>query len=171
VAAGAVVAVLLGVPSNLAPIAAEVGDRVPVITGAESREAWLARSLDDYPAIAWSNEHLPADARVALVFDWSGYLLDRPYVLGSVEDHVPMRHWLVSHGEHSLSDLRAAGVTHVVFTRTRFISKTYAFLDPAAFDRWFTQPVDLLDELLLMQATLLYQHGRTSVYRLDAPAP
>lgn len=48
--------------------------------GAESREAYLARRLDIYPAQQFINANLPGDARVALFGDTRGFYLDRPYV-------------------------------------------------------------------------------------------
>ena len=161
---------LLGLPASWGPILTRAADRLPAALGQESRDAFLTRNLDDWPAIAWANEHLPPDARVALLFNWSAALVERPTLLSSVEDHIPSRHWLLTHGEDSLDALRAAGATHLLTTRVHFLPSVYPFLDAETFSAAFTRPEALLDRLLLDEATLVYQQGRTRVYRLPPVA-
>ena len=165
---GTVAALVVGLPQNWMPLAQRVGDRAPVAFGVEGRDTFLERKLDSWTTIRWANQHLPQGAKVAMFFEWSEYLLDRPVVLGSVEDHVPSRAWLLQHGDDSLRDLRAVGVTHVLRTRTRFLDKLYPFVTPAELQRSFNGPVEQLDRLLLEQATLEFQGGRTAIWRLDA---
>lgn len=52
---------------------------IPVVVGAESRDAFLARTTWFYDEIAWMNAHLPRDARV-LFLERAGYYLDRDQV-------------------------------------------------------------------------------------------
>lgn len=163
------VAWLAGAPANLGPMVDEAADRLDAARGAESRDDFYAKRYLPWPAIAWANAHLPADAKVALLFDWSGYLIDRQVVLGSVEDHVPVRHWVLTHGDRSLDALQKAGVTHVMVRRARFLRKIYPFLSEDHLDQWFDAPVEHLDELLLLRATLVFQAGTNRVYRLDPP--
>ena len=114
----------------------------------------------------WANEQLPEDATVALLYTWSGYFLERDYVLGSVEDHIPVRHWLLTHKEQSLSDLREAGVTHLIVGRIGFLHKTYSFLPDEAFQAAFLEPLALLEELLLREAVLVQEANGVRIYRL-----
>ncbi len=158
---------LLGAPANLGPYLEHLSDRLPAATGQESADDYLARSLDDWPVILHARERLPEDAVVALAFSWSAYHLDRAVILGSVEDHIPTRHFLLTHGEKSLQDLRDAGATHLMTTRVRFRKRIYPFLDDDLFTEQFEEPEVLLDELLLDEATLLHQHGRHRLYRLE----
>lgn len=160
---------LAGAPANLGPVLEHAGDRVEAATGAEGRDAFLTRTLPPWPAIRWANAHLPADAQVAVLFTWHGYLLDRTTRLGSVEDHIPARHLLIRHGEASLAALRAEGVTHVLVGRHRFLKKAYPFVAPADLDALFNAPVRGLDDRLLMEGTLLFEESGTRVYALDAP--
>ena len=45
---------------------------------------------------------------VAVFFDWSLLYIQRPTLLGSVEDHVPTRYFILQHGEDGvLPALRA----------------------------------------------------------------
>jgi hypothetical protein len=162
------IAVLLvvGAPSNLVRIAKNTTDALDVALGTESRDAFLNRKIPDWSAIAWANEHLPPDARVALMFEWSAYLVERDSVLASVEDHTPLRHYVLTHGDDTLSELRAAGVTHAIVGRVNFLRSTYSFLDPDTFARDFEGPEHTVDRLLLGQAELLFQDGGARVYAL-----
>jgi len=135
-----------------------------------ARDAAGPPALHDGEIVAWARTHLPADAKVALFFNWSVHLLDRPTVLGSVEDHIPTRHWIQTHGEDSLPALSREGVTHVLFTRTRFWDKTHPFLDAHTLEQELNGPVQVLGEQLLMGATLIHQRGRTGLWRLP-PVP
>ena len=158
---------LMGLPANLGPMLLDTAKAWPVASGQVPDSVFLKEHVHDWPVIEWSNEHLPPDAKVALLFSWSGYLLDRDRVLGSVEDHVPTRHWVTSHGEMSLSALRAAGVSHLLVGRAAFLPKSYPFLTEKQLSVEFWQPRDQLESLLLMEATLLFQHRHTRVFRLN----
>lgn len=160
------VAGLMGLPANLGPLLTRAADRLKVATGQENREEFLARTLESWPAVAWCNQHLPPDARLALLFDWDNALIERDTLLGSVEDHVPIRYLLLQEGEHSLDALIRAGATHALVTRVNFLRKLYPFLDQSSFEAEFDAPEALLDRLLLRQGTLVFQHGRSRVYRL-----
>lgn len=160
---------LVGLPSNLGPVVQDAADRLDAARGAESRSDFYAARYHPWTAVQWANQNLPKDARVALFFDWSGYLLERPVWLGSVEDHVPARHWVLTHGDGSLAALRDEGVTHVMVRRTRFLRKIYPFLDEDHLASVFDDPVDALDEQLLLQATLIFQSGTNRIYRLPPP--
>ncbi|NOY26770.1 MAG: hypothetical protein GXP62_12935, partial [Oligoflexia bacterium] len=160
---------LAGLPANLGPLLTQSVDTLPAATGHEDRQTFLARHYPPAASIAWANRHLPADAVVALMFDWSTYLLHRPVLLASVEDHIPTRVFLLTRGDQALVDLQAAGATHLIVTRARFIEKLYPFLSEEELAETMNGPVALLDELLLTQATLIHQDGATRIYRLDGP--
>ncbi len=166
-AAGAVVLCwLLGLPSNLRPVLAKARDQAPVALGLETQEAYLERELTAWPAVGWINEHSPSDARVALLYSWHAALLERPWVMGSVEDHVPTRHFLALHGDDALAQLRARGVTHVLTTRVNFLHKSYGFMDRAAFEEQFERPEQQLQDALDREAVLVFEEGRHAVYAL-----
>lgn len=164
-------ALLAGLPANLGPVVTTLADRLPVATGLEAREAFLSRRVEDWAAVAWINDHLPAEARLAVFFGWSGYYIERDYLLSSVEDHVPTRHFLLREGEGALGRLREAGVGYVLVERVGFLPSVYPFLSKADFQAQFVAPEALLDRLLLQQGTRVFQSGRASVWRLDAAAP
>jgi hypothetical protein len=166
VAVGAMIAGLFGVPANWMPLAVDTADRIAVVAGQESRHVYLDRHIEGYSAIRWANDHLPEDARVAMLFSWTGAHVNRLQVLGSVEDHTPTRHWLLTHGDDSLRALASAGVTHAIVRRVRFIEDAYPMLPPASFQTAFREPVQILRESLLMQAQLLFQDDQLAVYQM-----
>jgi hypothetical protein len=121
--------------------------------------------------VQWANEHLPDDASVAVLFEWPVHLIDRTTVLGSVEDHVPIRYWLLVHKGESLEALRERGVTHLVVGRFKFLRKWYPFLSDEVFASMFQAPVATLEQLLLQEATLVFEANHTRVYRLESDSP
>ena len=157
---------LLGMPGNLRPVTATAQEQAAVALGLETQEVFLERQLTAWPAIHWINEHSPADARVALLYSWQAALLERPWVLGSVEDHVPTRHFLALHGDQALDELRSAGVTHVLTSRVNFLHKSYTFLEKDAFLLQFELPEQQLEQALAINAVLMFEHGRHAVYKL-----
>jgi hypothetical protein len=157
---------VVGAPASLAPLAKARTDELDVVLGAETRDEFLARNVSDWPAIAWANEHLPSEARVALVFDWSAFLLERDSVLASVEDHTPLRYYVLTHGDRTLADLRDQGVTHVIVRRVHFLRSKYTFVDADTFARDFEGPGATIDRLLLQEGELLFEDGGTRVYAL-----
>jgi hypothetical protein len=166
---GVIFAGLAGLPANLGPVLSHVGDRTEAALGTESRDAFYTRTLPPWPAVRWANAHLPADAHVAVLYTWHGYLLERRTRLGSVEDHIPVRHWQLTHGEQSLRRLQEEGITHVLIGRQRFLKKAYPFVDPADLEALFHAPTAAWEEQLLMQGTLLFEEGGTRVYALEIP--
>jgi len=169
--AAALLAGLVGVPANWLEISESVADRIQVVSGQESPEKFLSREVRGFGAIAWANAHLPADAQVALLFSWSSAHLNRRQVLGSVEDHVPTRHWILHHPDRAIAALVEAGVTHAMVRRARFLPKAYPFLDPGVVDAQLQAPVRELEEQLLMKANLIHQDGPVRVYRLPSASP
>ncbi len=161
-----VLAWLAGLPSNLGPHLATVSQAAPVAMGTEDPEAFRSRALPGYDAAVFVNEHLPQDAVVAVLNAWPLEPLERRFLLGSVEDHVPTRHLLYVDGEESLDRLREAGATHVLAGRVNFIHKSYPFLDAATFREQFEEPEGQLEELLLAEGVVLFESGRYSVWRL-----
>lgn len=167
---------LAALPANVAPAWERAAGRIAVARGAEDRAVFLEREVSAWPALTFLREHVPPDAEIALLYAWHGYYVDQPYVLGSVEDHVPTRWWLWSHGDAALADLSAAGVTHLLVGDVRSIRKSYPFLSPAVLRAQFTEPEERLRELLLRDATRLFAANRWELWRLDAagldaPAP
>jgi hypothetical protein len=116
----------------------------------------------------YSNRYLPNDATVALLFSWGSFDVERKQILGSVEDHVPTRHFLLRHGENSVDAMVQAGATHAVVRHTIFLSNAYPFLSPEELQSQFNGPVADLNDLLLMKAELLFQYGSHRVYKLPS---
>ncbi|MFN7144647.1 MAG: hypothetical protein ACK4YP_12795, partial [Myxococcota bacterium] len=159
-------------PANLGPALVRATDRVAVVTGNETPDAFLTRELPAWPALRYVREHVPVDAPVALLFAWQHYWLPQPTILGSVEDHVPSRYWLWTHGDASLRTLAGMGVRYLVVGDVRFLEKSYPFLSKEVLEEQFNAPEAHLRELLLRDATRIYAEDRWEVWRLSpAVAP
>jgi len=157
---------LVGLPSNLRPVLSDAVDRAPVALGLEDRDAYLARTVDAWPAIRWINGHSPADTRIALLYSWQAALIERPWLLGSVEDHVPTRHLVALHGDHSLQALRDQGATHALISRVNLLRKSYPFLSDEEFATQFDTPEQQLEDALDREAALVFEQGRFAIYEI-----
>lgn len=167
--AGVLALWVVGLPANWGAVLADAAAQAPVVLGRAPREALLAERVHGWEAVDWVNRYAPLDARVALLFAWPGYYLERPYILGSVEDHVPSRHLLLTQQDQALGLLRELGVTHVLAGKVRFLRKSYPFLDDTTFEAQFSAPGARLDELLLREGVVVYESGRFGVWRLPPP--
>jgi hypothetical protein len=165
------IVLLAGLPANLAPVLKTAVQDAVVATGHESRDAFYTRELPAWAAIRWVNEQTPPDAVIAMLFAWEIWPLERRVVLGSVEDHVPTRHFLALHGSDSLSVLRDAGVDYVFLGKVHFIKKVYPFLSKEDFEVAFAGPERRLQEMLEQQARLVYEEGRYAVWELGPKPP
>ncbi|MFH1463307.1 MAG: hypothetical protein ABIO70_02870 [Pseudomonadota bacterium] len=165
-AAAVGLAFLLGLPANLRPVLRQTTTQAPAALGLTDREAYLEEHLGGWEAVRWLNEHSPEDAQIALLFCWPAWPLERPWVLGSVEEHVPSRHLLAREGDASLRVLREGGVTWVLRGRVHFLHKTYPFLDGATFEREFVAPEEHLDRLLAAEGVLMFEQGRYQIWKL-----
>jgi hypothetical protein len=119
-------------------------------------------------AVDFCNEHLPKNATVALLFAWSSAELHRKQILGSVEDHVPTRHFLLRNQTDPVGALVASGATYALIRNTNFQRKSYTFLPRSEFDSRFEDPIHNLDHTLLMKAQLLYSGPHHRVYKLPS---
>lgn len=170
-----VLALLIGsLPHNLIPLLVHAPEKLAASLGVEPRDVYLEQNLSAAKALAYLRDEVPHDAPVAMLFSWQGYHVEQPWILGSVEDHVPSRWWLLEHGDHALTDLRDQGVRYLLVGDIFFLKKDYPTLSIADFDRQFDSPVDQLRALLERDATLRFSARRWEVWelRLDAtPAP
>ena len=155
---------LSGLPSNWGPWLDRQAPRVALGVG---QTEFLEDRVPGYTSALWINEHAPDDAVVALLFAWPGHYLERRWVLSSVEDHVPTRHWFHVRGDSGLTDLQAEGVTYVLAGRPGFIHKLFPFLSEPDFREQFKDPETALRELLLAEGTRVFEDGRYGVWRLD----
>ncbi len=160
-------------PSNLAPAWTRASSRAAVVTGSEDADTFLSRELPAWPALRFARAWIPAEERVALLGSWAGYYVEQPYILGSVEDHVPTRYWLALHGENALHALHDEGVRWLIVGDLPTVRKTYRFLNDQTFDAQFRQPRALLDRLLLRDARRIYAENHVAIWKLDdmADAP
>ena len=143
---------------------------MPPLANTDSENEYLKTQMRSWGAVSFINQYVPAQATIALLFTGERFYIKQTVLLGSVEDHTPARAWLMKHGEDSLKTLQAAGVTHVLFKRTHFLHSRYSFLAKSAFDKQFLEPQNELETLLSKEATLIFEDGRYSVWKLGLDA-
>ena len=90
-----------------------IKNSAPVAFGLESRDDYLTRSLDTYPAQKYINETLPGNARVAFYGDTRGFYLDHNYVWADPGHNVEFSRDFKS-VEEMVSYLKSRGVTHAM---------------------------------------------------------
>ena len=135
------------------------------LTGADPHRL-IDRSGDS--AIAFCNEVLPDNARVALLFSWRSADIHAKQLIGSVEDHNPTRHFLIANEGRIVDALREAGATHALVRRVKFLPSNYRGLSADQFTAEFREPVAALNDELLMGADLLFRSPSHRVYRIPA---
>ncbi len=156
-------------PSNLLPAWTRAASVAAVVRGAESADVYLTGELPPWPALRYLRDWVPREDPVALLASWGRYYIDQPYVLGSVEDHVPTRYWLALHGDDALRELHRRGVRWLLVGDLPGIRKSYAFLDQRTFNEQFLTPKAQLERLLLRDARRMFVENHTAVWRLDDP--
>ena len=145
---------VLGVPQNIAPFLEQTyarGQNDTNVPGAAATE--------------WLNQHVE-DGSVALLFLWTGASLDVPYVLSSVEDHTPVRHWVLKHGDMSVEHLKSNGVRWVVVGPHALQRSAYPFIGDEEFQSDWQQPIANLEQLLSQQARWMTTQSGVDIYFL-----
>jgi len=133
------------------------------LTGADPQRL-IDRSGDS--AIEFTNQTLPDDARLALLFSWRSADIDVRQILGSVEDHNPTRHFLLANEGNIIGALRDAGATHALVRRVTFLPSNYVGMSADQFTTEFREPVAALDDAMLMGADLLFRSPTHRLYRI-----
>jgi len=158
-----------GLPANWGPIFERTADHAPVALGHISEEAWLRERMTSARAIHWINEETPPNARIAMFFTWDAWHLDRRWVLGSVEDHVPPRYLLKQFGDRTLSALRQSGIEWVLFQEQRFLPSQYPFLEESQIDTLFNAYPEQMAKLLLREGELRFESRGLQVWWIGSP--
>ncbi len=89
--------------------------RLPYLTGQQTRKDFLEAQLDVWPAFDYINAHLPPEATILLLpYESRGYYLDRNYIWGH-----PISQRIIRFEEYDTpaelaADLRKLGVTHIL---------------------------------------------------------
>ena len=119
-------------------------------------------------AVQWINTQSP-EGTVALLFLWQGANIDRPYILSSVEDHTPIRHWVLKYGNNSIQEMKNQGVKVVAVGPHTFHRHSLPFVSDDDFKKQWQEPVSLLESLLLKEARLITTQSGVDLYLLPQP--
>jgi hypothetical protein len=150
-----------------------VGLSIGAMSGLQGSSNHFKKATEALPragtvAAEFCNQALPTDARVAMLFSWESSDIHRAQILGSLDDHVPTRHFLLAHAGRELEALRRAGATHALVRNVPFLPASYPFLGQETFSQEYKAPVSALNHALLMGADLLLQTPTHRVYRLSS---
>ncbi|MCE5322091.1 glycosyltransferase family 39 protein [bacterium] len=104
---------LLTAVFGILTLCSAITNTAPVVFCRESRDEYLSRTLDIYPADQWINENLPADAKIALFGDTRGFYLDRAYVWADPGHNAEFTRYFAS-PKKLVRYLKSRGVTHVL---------------------------------------------------------
>lgn len=130
---------------------------LPVVFGSESRDEYLTRALDIYPAQQFMNKNLPADARVALMGDTRGFYLDRTYTWADWGHNVEFTRRYTS-ADDLITYLKSRHISHVMIN--------YAIFPKRNKD---TEPVYIaIEKGMLEQIYPSESVGHVAVYRVKA---
>ena len=154
----------LGVDPNWGPLLSRWSASWEVMRGVVTEESFLKEKIVGYQALKWVDQKLPSDSCPALLFVWSGAVLNRPYVLSSVEDHIPVRAWLRKYGEEAFDVLEC---DHLVVGNPAMSRKKYSFLSDEVYQKQILVPLEQLEEQLLKQAVMVYTAKGVRVYRIE----
>jgi hypothetical protein len=115
------------------------------VAGLVNRDRYLQRRLEVYPAVAWANRHLPESARI-VSFGEAAHFHARAELLNDFSACVTDAAWAPpGREEGAWRELRAAGVTHVLWD--------------------FTQPALLADSAFAIRSPLFRARFGETVYR------
>ena len=153
-----------GVESNWGPLLSRWSTSWEVMRGVVKEESFLKKNVVGYQALKWVDQKLPNDSCPALLFVWSGAVLDRPYILSSVEDHIPVRSWLNKYGDDALDVLKC---DYLVIGNPAMSRKKYLFLSDDVYQKQIVEPLKLLEERLLLQGSMVYTAKGVRVYRIE----
>ncbi|MCK4547480.1 MAG: glycosyltransferase family 39 protein [Candidatus Eisenbacteria sp.] len=110
-------------------IARNVARVLPVVSGEMPREDYLTKAVQSYGVIRKANETLPPDARVLMIWENSGYYMERPYLADSFFEASQIAHLAAGSGSPSafVQSLRKQGIAHVIYNHGlgRFFERQY----------------------------------------------
>ena len=132
--------------------------------GAIAEESFLQDNIVGYTALKWVDQKIPESSCPALLFVWSGAVLNRPYILSSVEDHIPVRSWLRKYGDDSFDVLEC---DYLVVGDPAMSRKNYFFLSDDVYQNQITEPLKQLEDQLLRFGTIVFTAKGVRVYRLE----
>ncbi|MBI4678704.1 MAG: hypothetical protein HY748_14085 [Elusimicrobia bacterium] len=99
-----------------------------VLSGGETREAFLSRRLDYYPCAAWCRASLPSNDKILIVGEQRAYYLGRDHVASTV--NAPNR-WVTLANEASGPEDLTAKLKAEGFAKVLFVGNEMARLFPA----------------------------------------
>jgi hypothetical protein len=153
-------------PWQLSSCVVDLEPKIQSVFDRSQFESLQENRVAGWKVAQWTKENTPKDARIAFLYAWTGLATDRFVVLGSVEEHIPTRNWLMTHGESSLKDLQEVGVDFIVVGPPPKYKAGWSFLTKKDFEVRFIQPQKILQNCLLRDTVMIYEHKGFALYRI-----
>jgi hypothetical protein len=132
------------------------------LRGEADRDTYLTQMYEDYPAFAFANETLPADAVVLLApYEARGYYLDRPYIWANPIGQRFLRMEKLSDVAAFRDELRKLGVTHILMNTRVMITDL----------RHWPHLSDLFEEMVTNYGILLFETAQSQLFALHLEEP
>ncbi len=137
-------------------------DRLPYLSGRQTRNELLTHEVKPFPVFEYINHSLPTKARVLLAtYENRGYYLDREYVWANMIGQRFLRFEQIPNGGVLREILAANGIDYLLDNRHEW-DKTLTAI------QHYDHLINLLDELIAAYGEKLYSEGGITVYRLKA---
>ncbi len=129
-------------------IAGSIGERLPAVTGVETRQAHLERNVQSYSMFEYLNASLPAGTPIFMIWENRGYYLDRPYFADSFFEASSVMRMVAQAGDPGALARRIAamGFSHVVVNEYlgRYFSQRYSPRDRALLDAFMSEHLEAI---------------------------
>ncbi len=141
-------------------LSSSFADRLPVVTGLETRKAYLERSIQSFTMYDYINRTLPEHERIFMIWENRGYYLERPYFADSFfEASALMRIVSRSGDAEALKHrIRGAGYSYVVVN---------GLLGEVFSRRYPPEDVAVLDDLIENHLKPLHTTNRLTLYSIE----
>ena len=153
-------------PWQLSNSIVDLEDRIRSVFEQSKSEQLQERRTVGWNTALWIKENTPKDAKIAFFYSWTGLGTERFFLLGSVEEHIPTREWLTTHRDRSLRDLQELGINFVVVGPAPKYKAGWSFLQKTDFEERFMNPQKILQNCLLRDAVMIYEHKGFALYRI-----
>jgi hypothetical protein len=131
-------------------------DPLPYLLGLETKDQYLSRAIQAYPAINYINNHLAEEAVILFIGETRNFYCKRKCISPSAHDIQPIIPILrnAQNPEQAVHILQKTGITHILFSQKETARLQKYF--PATFG-WTTEDKEKLAYFFNSQCEILFQ--------------
>ncbi len=134
-------------------------DRLPIVAGLEQKQAYLARTTQEYEMMEYINKNLPPNEPILLIWENRGYYLDRPYFADSFFEASTLMRTVERSGsvENFERWIRSMGFRY--FLVNNLLGQVFA-------PRYKAPAINLLKEFITKRLEPIHRSNRITLYKL-----